>query len=112
MALIALAACLQPSHRRLVMREFLRIHQRSGLLVVLTLAILSIGACFCPFTAHDHHASHTVSFDLCLGAALVAVAVVGFISFLLHALPLDPPYMFHAVSLHTPDPPPKLFAHV
>jgi acyl-CoA synthetase (AMP-forming)/AMP-acid ligase II len=94
------------------MREFLRVHQRSGLLLVLALAILSVGACFCPFNAHDHHASHAVSFDLCLGAALVAVAALGFISLLLHALPLDPPYVFHAVSLHTPDPPPKLFAHL
>lgn len=94
------------------MREFLRTHQRSGLLLALTLAILSVGVCFCLFTAHDHHAGHAVSFDLCLGAALVAVAGMGFIWQLLHALPLDPPYVFHAVSLHTPDPPPKLFARV
>jgi hypothetical protein len=94
------------------MRELLRVHHRSGLLLALALALLSVGVCFCLFSPHDHHAGHTVSFDLCLGAALVAVAVVGFISFLLHALPIDPPYVFHAVSLHTPDPPPKFFSHV
>jgi hypothetical protein len=94
------------------MRELLRDHRPAALLLVLTLTVLSVGVGFCLFDGHAHHASHAVSFDLCLGVALVAVAAVGFISVLLHPLSLDPLYAIHAISLHTPDPPPKSYALV
>jgi hypothetical protein len=94
------------------MRQLLRDHPPAAFLLVLTLTVLSVGVGFCLFNGHVHHASHAVSFDLCLSVALVAVAVVGFISVLLHPLPLDPLYTVPAVSLHTPDPPPKFSACV
>jgi hypothetical protein len=81
-----------------------------GLLLAVALVVLSVGVGFCLFDGHNghgHHGTHGVSFDLCLGVALVYVATAGFTSILIHLMPLEHPLAIRALSLHAPDPPPK-----
>lgn len=85
----------------------LQVYKWSGRVLLLVLALLSVGAGLCLFDAHQHDGADGASFDLCLGFAIVSVGMVSFISVLIETMLLDPPLLLHAVPLHRLDPPPK-----
>jgi len=90
------------------MRERLR-HEWSGRALLVALALVTVAIGFCLFDGHAHGTTDNgMSSHPCCGLAIDSVAVIGLTSILVHPLPLDPPYVVHAVPLHRLDPPPKL----
>ena len=75
-----------------------------ALLIAMAVLTLAVGLCLCD----DDEMANGMSVDLCLGLAIVSVAVVVLVVALIYPLSVDLPYMAYAVSLHRPDPPPKL----
>ena len=76
------------------------------LLAGMVVMILAAGLCL--FDGDEHGtAGDGASFDLCLGLAITSVAafILAFVT--TYELPLDPPYVVHAVPLRGLDPPPK-----
>jgi hypothetical protein len=78
-----------------------------GRLLVVALVLLTAGVGLCLFDGYDHHSTHGVAFDLCLGMALMSVALVTFTSMVVHPMATERPFAVRAISLNTPDPPPK-----
>lgn len=90
------------------MRQALRVNTWPGSALVAAMVLLTLGIGFCLFDGDDHSAADDgVSFDLCIGLAVVSVSVVLLVFVLAHTLAIDPPYVLHVVPLHRPDPPPK-----
>lgn len=69
-------------------------------LIVLTLAA---GLCLCD----DDEMANGMSVELCLGLAVLCVAVVVLVVALISPLSVDLPYRAYAVLLLRPDPPPR-----
>lgn len=58
-------------------------------------------------TAHHGTTHHGMSLDLCAGLAIFSAAVTLAMFAQVYPVPVDPPYVVCAVSLHRLDPPPK-----
>jgi hypothetical protein len=89
------------------MRQTFQVHRSSGRVLIAAMVLLTLGIGLCLFDVDDHHAADGVSFDLCLGLAIVSIAVVVLTVVLVHPLVADPRYVLHAVPLHRLDPPPR-----
>ena len=89
------------------MRQTFQVNRCPGRVLIAAMALLTLGIGFCLFDGDDHDAVDSVAFDLCLGLAIVSIAVAVLTVVLVHSLVVDPPYVVHAISLHGLDPPPK-----
>jgi len=74
------------------------------------MVLMTVAIGLCLFDGDEHGtAGGGASFDLCFGLAITCVAAVVLTFVSTHDLPLDPPYVVHAVPLRRLDPPPKSF---
>lgn len=90
------------------MRLRVRIGTLPGRLLVAAMVLVTLGVGLCLFDADDHAtADDGVCFDLCLGLAVVSIAVFMLTFVPIHALGADPPYLLRTVLTHRIDPPPK-----
>jgi hypothetical protein len=72
------------------------------------MVVVTIAVGLCLFDGDEHEtADHGASFDLCFGLAIISTAAVVLAFVSMHDLPVDPPYVVHAVPLRRLDPPPK-----
>jgi hypothetical protein len=75
-----------------------------ALLIAMAVLTLAVGLCLCD----DDEMANGMSVDLCRGLAAFSGAAVVLVVALIFSLSIDLPYRAYAVSLHRPDPPPKL----
>ena len=90
------------------MRQRLLTQSWPGRVLLAGMILLTIEVGLCLFDGDEHATSDSgASFDLCFGLAITSIAgvVPAFVS--MHDVPVDPPYMVHAVPLRRLDPPPK-----
>jgi hypothetical protein len=90
------------------MRQRLLVKSWPGRVLLAAMVVVTIAAGLCLFDGDEHEtADHGASFDLCFGLAITSIAAVVLAFGSLHDLPVEPPYVVHAVSLRRLDPPPK-----
>ena len=87
------------------MRENLGVNSRPARMLLVAMVLVAAGVGCCLFDG-DHHGTLD-SLDLCSGLAIVSVAAIPLAFVPIYPLPIDRPYMVHAVPLHRLDPPPK-----
>jgi hypothetical protein len=72
------------------------------------MVVVTIAVGLCLFDGDEHEtADRGASFDLCFGLAITSIAAVVLAFVSIHDLPVDPPYVVHAVPLRRLDPPPN-----
>ena len=90
------------------MRQRLLLKSWPGRVLLAAMVLVTIAIGLCLFDGDEHETADSgASSDLCFGLAIspIAAVVLTFVS--MHDVPVDPPYVVHAVPLRRLDPPPK-----
>ncbi len=90
------------------MKQRLFVKSRPGRVLLAAMVLVTIAGGLCLFDGDEHGTADSgASFDLCFGLAITSLAAVVLAFVSMHDLPVDPPYVVHAVPLRRLDPPPK-----
>lgn len=90
------------------MRQRLIMKSWPGRVILAAMVVATIAVGLCLFDGDEHGTADSgASFDLCFGLAITSIAAVVLAFVSMHDLPVDPPYVVHAVPLRRLDPPPK-----
>ena len=90
------------------MRQRLFRKRWPGRVFLAAMVLVTIAVGLCLFDGDEHETADSgASFDLCFGLAITPTAAVVLAFLSMHDVPVDPPYVVHAVPLRRLDPPPK-----